>query len=296
MFTKATRKSKKLRMAISGPSGSGKTFTALTLATALAAGKRVAVLDTEHGSAALYSDKFDFDALELDDFNPDNYINAIKEAADGGYSVLVIDSLSHAWVGKGGVLDQVNKKGGNTFSDGWGKVGTPLQNRLIESILSAPLHVICTMRVKSEYVVEKNEQGKSVPRRVGLKEVQRDSVEYEFDILGVLDLNNSMVIEKSRMSELAGAIVDKPDGKLAQRIEKWLNEGEAVRPGVQSDQQRWTAFCREHGFTAADIEAALGIKNVGQWMREREATIDNAMDMMIAWATNRASVKTGAGR
>lgn len=285
MFIKASRTKKKLRMAIAGPSGSGKTYTALLLATELAAGGKVALIDTERGSASLYSDRFSFDTSELESFSPDLYMKAIQEAAEGGYAVLVIDSLSHAWFAQGGVLDQVNKKGGNTFVDGWGKIGTPLQNRLMDAILGAPMHVICTMRVKSDYIVENNDKGKAAPRRVGLKEIQRDGVEYEFDILAQMDINNNMVIEKSRMIDLAGATFDKPDGKIATRIEAWLNSG---APAVQSDQQKWTQFCKENGFTAADIEAALGTKVVSAWMREKDKTLDQAMNACLDWATMRS--------
>lgn len=295
MFTKATRKHKKLRLALAGPSGAGKTYTALMLATALAeqipqqaTQRGVAVIDTERGSASLYSTKFAFDVSELESFHPDNYIKAIREAEDAGYSVLVIDSLSHAWAGPGGVLEQVDKRGGNKFTDGWGKIGTPLQNRLIDAILNSSMHIIVTMRVKSGYVIEQNDDGKSVPRRIGLKEVQREGVEYEMDVLGQLDLSNTLTIEKSRMSELAGEVIALPDGKLAVRIYNWLNEG---APGTQSDHQRWTAFCKENGFTVVDIEAALGVKNVGSWMREREVTLDTAMDQMIVWATAKTDSK-----
>lgn len=294
MFTKASRTKKKLRMAIAGPSGSGKTYTALSLATALSAGGRVALIDTERGSASLYSDRFQFDVSELDTFSPDTYIMQINDAANAGYTVLVIDSLSHAWFAQGGVLDQVNKRGGNSFTDGWGKVGTPLQNRLMDTILTAPLHIICTMRVKTDYVVEQNEKGKSAPRRVGLKEVQREGVEYDFDILAQMDINNGMVIEKSRMADLTNQTFDKPDGKvIGARILKWLNEGEAPA-AVQTDQQRWAAFCREHGFTVADIEAAIGVKQVGKWMTDRNATLDDAMNQMVAWAQNKAGLKQPA--
>lgn len=223
-FQKAAKTQKKLRMALMGPSGSGKTYTALTLATELAAGGQIALLDTERGSASLYSDRFSFDTCQLEDFNPQYYIEAIEAAAQAGYAVLIIDSLSHAWSGEGGVLDQVNRRGGNTFTDGWGKVGTPLQNRLMKAILEAPMHVIATLRVKTEYVVEKDDKGKSVPKRVGLAAVQREGVEYEFDLIGVLDLQNTLAIEKTRMVELAGAIITKPDAKLARKIRAWLSD------------------------------------------------------------------------
>jgi len=228
-FQKAIRKQKKARISLAGPSGSGKTYTALAIAGGL--GERVAVIDTERGSASLYSDVFQFDTCELAYFGVDEYIKAIGEAAQADYDVLVIDSLSHAWVGTGGVLDAVNNAGGkNTFTDGWGKVGTPAQNRLIDAILNAPIHVIVTMRTKTDYDVIEDERGRKVPTKVGLAAIQRDGIEYEFDISGRLGLDNRMHIEKARYVELQGKIIDKPGADLGKRILAWLNSGEADAP------------------------------------------------------------------
>ncbi|MCL5998753.1 MAG: ATP-binding protein [Chloroflexi bacterium] len=232
-FRKATRTQKKLRMALHGPSGSGKTFTALEIAKGL--GEKIAVIDTERGSASLYADRFGFDVIELDYFSVDNYVKAIGEAVEAGYDVLVIDSLSHAWAGLGGVLDSVNSVKGNVFTDGWGKVGTPQQNRLLDAILKAPMHVIATLRVKTDYEVEKDERGKASPKKIGLAPVQRDGVEYEFDIVGSLNIENTLTIEKSRMVDLAGRIIPKPDRKLGHHIMAWLNSGEPPQAKVNPD-------------------------------------------------------------
>jgi ABC-type sugar transport system ATPase subunit len=235
-FQKATRQQKKARIALHGPSGSGKTYTALELAKGLVGpAGRVAVIDTERGSASLYGDRFEFDVIELDYFSVDNYVKAINEAVDSGYDVLVIDSLSHAWTGLGGVLDSVNNVKGNVFTDGWGKVGTPQQNRLLDSILNAPMHVIATLRVKTDYEVEKDERGKATPKKIGLAPVQRDGVEYEFDIVGSLNIENTLTVEKSRMVDLAGRIIAKPDRKLGIQISNWLNSGAKPEPKVNPD-------------------------------------------------------------
>lgn len=121
-FQKATKKQAKGRMAIDGPSGSGKTFTALRVAKALAPTGKIAVIDTERGSASKYADLFSFDVCEIaDDFHPNHYIKALKEAEEAGYEVVVIDSLSHAWEGAGGVLELTDKaaarsKAGNSYT------------------------------------------------------------------------------------------------------------------------------------------------------------------------------------
>ncbi|HZU01561.1 MAG TPA: ATP-binding protein [Ktedonobacteraceae bacterium] len=226
-FQKATKFQSKLRMAIAGPAGAGKTWTALTIATALADGKGVALVDTEHGSAAKYADVFEFDTLELDNFHPNYYITAIHEAEEAGYAVLVIDSLSHAWSGVGGVLDEKDKiarqkYGNNTFS-AWNDA-TKLQNALVQAILGSKIHIIATVRSKMDYVLEKNEQtGKQMPRKVGLAPVQRDDLAYEFDVFTTMEVDNTMIVDKSRCPALAGAVIAKPDAKVAAILKSWLS-------------------------------------------------------------------------
>jgi hypothetical protein len=226
-FKVATKEKSRLRLAIDGPSGSGKTFTALAVATAMAGPKgRVAVLDSERGSASKYADRFRFIVDDMENHHPETYIAGIRAAADLGVEVLVIDSLSHAWMGKDGALEQVDKaaarsQSGNSFA-AWREV-TPMHNKLVDAILQAPMHVIVTMRSKTEYVLETNDKGKQVPRKIGLAPVQRDGLEYEFDVVGDMNLKNQMVVSKTRCSFLAGAILDKPGADLAKVLVDWLN-------------------------------------------------------------------------
>lgn len=243
-FAPATREQARLRLALLGPGGSGKTYTGLLLATAL--GDRVAVIDTEHGKSRLYADEFRFDVLELETFSPETYIQAIEAADDAGYDCLLIDSLSHAWSGKGGALEMVDaaakRNSGNSFA-GWRDV-TPLHNRLIDTMLGTRLHLIATLRSKVEYVLEEDSRGKKVPKRVGLAPVQRDGLEYEFDLMGELDLDNRLTITKSRSKALRGAVIERPGLDLAATIRQWLEAGEpdaltaATRDGLKVDDLR----------------------------------------------------------
>jgi DNA polymerase III delta prime subunit len=239
---KAVKYDSKLRLALAGPSGSGKTYTALTLATALAGEQGVCVIDTERKSASKYADLFTFDVVDLDTFNPLNYIEAIKAIEDAGYGVLVIDSLSHAWNGPGGLLEMVENiskrsQSKNSFN-AWGEA-TPLQNRLIDAITRSKLHVIVTMRTKTEYVIEQNERGKSAPRKVGTAPVQRADVEYEFDVYADLDIDNTLIVHKSRCPELSGAVISKPDGSVAETLKKWLAGAPApVVPETRQEAQQ----------------------------------------------------------
>lgn len=231
-FQKAVKRESKLRMSLSGPAGAGKTWTALTLATRMANGEQFAVLDTERGSASKYADDFSFDVMELDSFDPRNYVKAIHEAEDAGYGVLVIDSLTHAWNGTGGLLDIVDaiakrKYSGNTFA-AW-KDATPLQNALIDAITASKLHIIVTMRSKQEYESGKNEKtGRAEVKKLGMAPIQRDGMEYEFDIVADMDIDNNMIIQKSRCSKLSGQIIPKPDGKVADTFKEWLRGAPAL--------------------------------------------------------------------
>lgn len=230
-FTKAVKRDAKLRMSISGPSGAGKSWTAFTLATRMAEGAAFAVIDTERGSASKYADDFSFDVQELENFDPRTYVKAIHEAEEAGYSVLVIDSLTHAWNGTGGLLDLVEaiarrKYSGNTFA-AW-KDATPIQNALIDAITSTKLHIIVTMRSKQEYSSEKDDRGKTQVKKLGMAPIQRDGMEYELDIAVDMDIDNTMIVQKSRCSKLAGQIIPKPDGKVADVLKEWLRGAPAL--------------------------------------------------------------------
>lgn len=233
MFQKATRKQAKARVAIDGPAGSGKTYTSLIAAHVLANGGKIAVIDTERGSASLYADDFDFDVMELENFNPRNYISAIDEAERAGYSVIVIDSLSHAWEGEGGILDMhdaaIKRQKTENGYTAWKDV-TPVHREFIDRILQSKCHVIATMRSKMEYSQEKGDNGKTIIRKIGLAPVQRAGTEYEFTVVCDMDVDHSLIVSKSRCKPLADKVVNMPDAKFFDLLNNWLNTGEEEKP------------------------------------------------------------------
>ena len=224
-FRKAIKHGAKLRLAVCGPSGSGKTYTLLKLATEL--GRPIAVVDTERGSASKYADSFDFDVLELGSYDPRQLVEMIDAAAQRGDQVLCIDSLSHFWMGKDGELEQVDRisrrsQGNNSFG-AWKQV-TPIHNELVDRIIGAPLHVLVSLRAKTEWVLERNEKtGKTAPRKIGLAPVMRDGIEYEFDVCGEMDQENTLIITKSRCPKLTGGVFLKPGKEVAEILKEWLN-------------------------------------------------------------------------
>lgn len=226
---KAVRTAKKSKIALNGVSGSGKTFTALALAQGLKNGGRICVIDSENNSSALYSDVFDFDILNLEQPTVDNYLKAIQAVQKAGYDVLVIDSLSHAWQD---LLDEVERvqlrdKRKNSFT-AWADV-TPIYNRLVQAIVQADLHCICTLRAKSEYTMEEytdsRGQKRTRPVKLGLAPIFRQGGEYEFDVVANIDLEHNFVIEKTRYHFLDGLVQAKPDKELGAKIKEWLATG-----------------------------------------------------------------------
>jgi energy-coupling factor transporter ATP-binding protein EcfA2 len=278
-FTKAVKAQEKLRLALDGPPGGGKTYTALVFATTLAAksGGRIALIDSERSSARKYAGMFDFDHLTLPDNDPRTYIDAIKAAAEAGYAVLIVDSLSHAWEGTLDMKDRVQKR--SKSNDGFGawREVTPVHNELVDVMLRFPGHVIATMRTKMEYLVEHDEsRGKNVVSKVGLKPVQRDGVDYEFDVVADMDQENTMTVTKSRCFDLAGAVIRKPGADVALSLWEWLQDGEplvtadqaeqirAVFKGVTDDQERVkcqrifaASFGKPAEVTASQFDQAL---------------------------------------
>jgi energy-coupling factor transporter ATP-binding protein EcfA2 len=267
-FSRASKEQAKARIALTGPTGSGKTYTALVVAGGL--GEKVALIDTERGSASKYADEFTFDTLQLVSFEPPALVDALAVAAHDGYDALVVDSFSHFWSGTGGMLEQVDHAakrigGANSFA-GW-KEARPMERAMIDALLAYPGHVIVTMRAKTEYVVDSDDRGRKVPRKVGLKPDQRDGIEYEFDIVGELDQENTLVISKSRAKSLSGLVVNKPDTRFAERILEWLNTGRpaptvadfvaaATAPDATYEQLRalYAEVARRHLLEAAVLD------------------------------------------
>ena len=237
----ATRRQLKARVAFDGPSGSGKTWTSLEWATVLADGGRILVIDTEHGSASLYSDVFTFEVITwAPPYDPGELADTIRDAGGDGYAVIVVDSLSHFWEGEGGTLDIVDaaaqKARGNTFA-GW-KAGTPALRHLVDTILACPMHVLATMRAKTEYVLEVDSKGKQAPKKVGMAPVMRAGIEYEFTLVGDLDLDHRVSITKSRCSALADVLVQPGRaGDAARQFLDWLAAGEEAEPAPPTERE-----------------------------------------------------------
>lgn len=228
-FKKATANNSKLRLAIGGVPGGGKTYTGLQIARELLPDGKIAVIDTESGSASKFAKLFDFDVLELDTYTPESYIDAIHLAEDEGYDLLIIDSLSHEWDSETGVLAIVDdlKKRYRTKDgapDTWAcwREASPRHQALIQTILNSKIHVIATMRCKWDVVKERDENRRVVTKKVIGSLVQREKIEFEFDIVVKADEFHNLVVDKSRCPALDGWSGNKDGKEIARRVSEWL--------------------------------------------------------------------------
>jgi hypothetical protein len=224
---RAERKKAKLRLGIAAPSGAGKTYSALLLAFGL--GGKVGLIDTEHGSGDLYAHLGEYDVISIEaPYTTQKYIQAITAFEQAGYSTIIIDSLTHAWAGDGGLLDKQGKmadRGTNSFA-AWRTI-TPEHNALVDAMLKSPCHIIATMRSKQEYVLETNDKGKQQPKKVGMAPVQREGMEYEFTVMLDVDMNHIANASKDRTSLFDGQFF-KITTETGATLKQWLETGSEV--------------------------------------------------------------------
>jgi len=206
---KATRQQSRIKLSLSGSAGSGKTYSALQLAKGICnEWDKIAVIDSENYSASLYAQLGPFQVVNLAAaFTPESYIEAIKLCEGSGIEVIIIDSISHEWSGKGGCLDLHEKetsrmKMQNSFT-AWASI-TPRHQAFVDAIIQSSCHIICCIRSKTEYLLtEKN--GRQVPQKVGMAPITRDGFEFEVSIHFELDQQHKAFCSKDR----TGLFMDK---------------------------------------------------------------------------------------
>lgn len=276
---RAERKQARLRLGLCGPSGSGKTYSALKLAAGLVAGTdgKIVVIDTERRSASLYADITEYDVLDLaPPYSPERYREAIAQACDyvGRNGVVIIDQISHAWAGEGGLLEYVDalKTTARNGLSPWAHA-TPEQNRLVDSMLRAPCHIIATMRSKVEWVLEvvegKNGTKSTKPRKVGMAPVQRDGIEYEFTTMLDIDAESHAAVSTKDRSRIFANRIVKLDETIGRELRAWLESGapddepaapNATPDGAQQPRHAESAPAPESG-TGAGAAGGVNVQS-----------------------------------
>lgn len=237
MIRKAERRNVRAKIMLMAPSGGGKTYSALKLAGGLVApGGKIGMIDTEERRGEYYANEFNYDVFPLSPpYSPERYIEAMREFQKEGYDVLITDSGSHEWMGRGGIMEELDKMPGSSFQK-WGKL-TPRHNAFIDAIIRCDMHVIFTCRAKDQYVVEENDRGKQAPKKVGVGPQQREGLEYEMTVTLLLDQKTHIaeaVKDNTHVFEGKYDVLTEEHGRL---LRAWTLSGGNSSPGNESHSE-----------------------------------------------------------
>lgn len=227
---KAVKYQVKVKIALIGPSGSGKTYSALRLATGM--GSKILLGNTESDRGYLYASMFDYDIADLTaPYTPEKYIELIDYAEKQGYDTLIIDSGTHEWSGRGGLLEAHDSMPGNSYAN-WAKI-TPRHNTFVDRILYAKINIIVCLRGKDVYVMTENERGKQAPKKEGLGADMRANFEYEMMATLMIDQQTHVATamkDNTKLFENRFEVLTEEHGKM---LMQWANNG------VASAQPNW---------------------------------------------------------
>ncbi|MCP4898868.1 MAG: AAA family ATPase [bacterium] len=275
---KAERKKSRLRLGICGPAGSGKTKSALRIASGL--GGKILLVDTENGSGDLYAEEHEYDVMPLPKpYTTERYGDAIRIGAEKGYDIIILDSISHAWAGEGGLLDEHDRvakasRSGNTYM-AWREI-TPKHNAFIEDMLSSPCHLMATMRTKTEYALEDDGGGKKKPKKIGMAPIQREGMDYEFTTVFDLSVPGHLAtVSKDRTSLFDGGAPFLPSEETGRQLVEWLERGVDIAARMETEREtahKFVAACKTvdeltaHYNKNKDTAAAWGETFLNVWL------------------------------
>lgn len=286
-FQKAKREQIYAKVALIGPSGSGKSYSALRLATGMIKDMNnnleIYYIDTEGGRGKYYAEEFEYNYMEITEpYTTEKYIKAINDAVESGNcGVLIIDSTSHAWTGKGGILEQHSKMPGNSYTN-WATL-TPKYNRFVDSILTSKTHLIVTVRGKDEYVLEEKD-GKKVPKKVGLGGEIRQNFEYEMTVAFNIDQASHVANATKDNTHIFEDRYDVLTEKDGEKLARWANSGVAAKPKtvvvLEDDTDKLQSVLKElseYCTNATKVEKIITSTNLSEKIGELNNGVKNFM-------------------
>jgi hypothetical protein len=280
LIRKAARQKAKIRLGFSSVSGGGKTLSALLVAFGLVGDwSKIGVIDTENESADLYVGKTMPDGTVIGEFltlplkapyTPERYIEAFNAFVAAGVELIITDSITHEWDGKGGCLDIVQALGGQYAQ--WAKV-TPRHQDFIDAIVQSPVHMFTTVRRKQDYEMSKGENGKATVTKLGLKEVTRDGFEYELTANLEIESNHYANASKDRTGLFAGRPAFLPSVETGKMLKAWCESGAEplppakhatpVKETLTQDHAQWPAVTDallNKGYTVAQVKGKYNVE------------------------------------
>jgi energy-coupling factor transporter ATP-binding protein EcfA2 len=271
VFEAMEKEQSKLSVAVYGPSGSGKTTlllkAAMGLRNVLYPGQSLhdigLFIDTERRSStksvgrSIGGDVLE--PLELYAFEPPFDIEKLWRLLDYAVNVkkkkiIVIDSYTAFWSGKDGILENVAEldvklADAKKLYGAWSEREIVSKKNILKNLMTnSEAHILMGFRAKTEYVLETNARGKTVPRAIGVKEDMQSYVRYEFDcVLSIDKETHGVQIVKDRLgyseirmtAENPEAPFTVVDGEV---LAKLVSEGLSLEEVAQRKQEKLVKF------------------------------------------------------
>lgn len=306
-FSKAERSQARLRMLIEGPATAGKTFTALRLMRVLTPKIAVIIAGEIHG-VLIYAGheqdgvRWDFAKTILTNYSPEDYSEAIRDAAREGYEGIIIDQLSSEWNSTGGILQMIDSVDNKQKMSKW-KIATPLHDAMLEEIRNSPAHIIALLRSKMTTIVETVE-GKMKPISVGMEPIQRNDTPYEFHIALAMDHTHTCTVIRSKCLEIDGLVVQKPGPELMKPIIEWLSTGKQIEATSVSGRISTAQHDRVGELLIAlrwkmeriskDFPQKYGVTELMRFTHEQAETLIRWLEAQLAAMTKRSAPAAAA--
>lgn len=278
---KAVREQVYTKIALMGASGSGKSYSALRLAVGMKnrldelnkGNAKILMANTEGSRGVYYANEFDYDIVDMEPpYSPESYIELIEDAVEAGYSILILDSVSPEWEGKGGCLELHSLAGGKVTD--WKDI-SPRHEKFLDAIEKSSIHIIATLKGKDQYEIDKDDKGKVSVKKLGLGTRQREGFEYRFTCTFSVDqATHSATAQKDNTHIFEGNIGEVLTEKYGAKIIDWANSSDiepsknyvVTNPSEQRAQQE-TLFTETRDKIK---EIALGLKDSGNIAKYNE--------------------------
>lgn len=272
-FKPAKRENAPVLVMLAGPSGGGKTMSALRLATGLAGGGKIAMIDTEAGRGTHYATQFKFDHGDmLPPFSPEHYVEGIDAADKAGYSVIVIDSMSHCWAGDGGVLDMQEKELERMAGNDWAKrervkmaawIKPKMQHKkMMSRLLQCRAHIIMAFRAEEKVEVRKGSDGKQQIVPIGWQPICEKNMPYEATVSFLLSDTKAHLATPIKLQSQHAPFfpLNKPiDEECGKQLAAWAAGGVATEQPKQPDTPPAQTQTNGHAEAPSATDFVLGL-------------------------------------
>lgn len=223
-FESMEKTQSKVSVGIYGPSGGGKTTAAFKIAMGIRDElypnqklKDIAIfIDTENKAAnKSFGRTVGGELLEdmtIIDFKAPYDIVDLKRCIEfcisKGFKIIIIDTYTKFWSGDAGVLDRVAEIDASNATakkayGAWSEKEIIQKKSMIKDVADSRVHMIYCYRAKTEYLISKNDRGRTVIEAVGVKEDTQADVRYEHDVMLSISKDNwECTVVKDRIGYL----------------------------------------------------------------------------------------------